>query len=395
MNRSVLAAAVATALACSGNVNAAQFDDELEAIKARLAQLEQQVQAQNQVIEEKDRQIEELVQSEKIRREDENSGGGWFQRVEIGGAVELEAGYNDPDSGDSSSDIVVATAEIGVAAQINEWVASELTLLYEEDEGSVDVDVATIKVADPDGPWFVTGGQQYVPFGTYQTNLVSDPLTLEIGETRETAVVAGFESDGFAGGLYLFNGDIDEGGESDIDSFGLFASYGKENENSSFRVNVGYISNIGDSDGLQESINDNLAGDDFHDQVPGVTLDAMYSTGPFTFIAEYTAATDNFHVSELTYKGRGAEPSAFNIEAGYGFVLAGKEATLAIAYQETDEAAALGLPEKRIAAAIAVDIMENTSLSFEWAHDDAYRSSDGGSGENGGDTLTAQLAVEF
>ena len=95
------------------------------------------------------------------------------------------------------------------------------------------------------------------------------------------------------------------------------------------------------------------------------------------------------------FRGSGAEPSAFNTEVGYGFTIAGKDAAVAVAYQETGEAVALGLPEKRFAAAISVDVMENTALSFEWAHDDDYSTSDGGTGENGGDTVTAQLAVEF
>jgi hypothetical protein len=255
--------------------------------------------------------------------------------------------------------------------------------------------VAVVTIANPEGPWFVTAGQQYVPFGTYETNLVSDPLTLEIGETRESAVLAGIENNGFVGGLYIFNGDLDENGDSDIDSYGLFGGYSQESDNSSFAVNIGYISNIGDSDGLQDAIDDNLAGGDFDDQVGGVTVDALFATGPFVFIAEYTTATDSFDAGELGWGTGGAQPSAFNVEAGYNFMLAGKDATVAVGYQQTDEASALGLPEERIAAAISVGIMDNTTLSFEWAHDDDYSTSDGGTGEAGGDTVTGQLAVEF
>ena len=392
MNSTKPAVVTAAALLFSGGAGAGAIDDEIAVIKARLKQLEQQVQAQNRVIQEKDRQLEALAEKPQQRAD---AGGGWFQRIELGGAVEVEAGYSDPDAGNGSSDIVVATAEVGIAAQINDWVAGEITLLYEEDDTDLEVDVARISIADPDRPWFISAGQQYLPFGSYQSNLVSDPLTLEIGETRETAVVAGLESDGFTGGIYAFNGDVDEGGDDEIGSFGLFAGYGRESNGSSFRVNAGYISNIGDSDGLQDSINDNLGGSDFNHQVPGVTLDALFATGPFTFIAEYTAATERFRMNELAFNGGGAQPSAFNIEAGYGFTLAGKEATAAIAYQETNEAVALGLAEKRIAAAISVNIMENTALAFEWAHDDDYSAADGGTDENGGDRLTAQLAVEF
>ena len=397
MNRHALAAAVATAFSCTGVTAAGAIDDELAAIKARLRQLEQHVHAQNEVIREKDRQIEALVSNPRVREQSGQSSGGWFQHVEIGGVLEVEAGYNDPDSGGSSSDISVATAEIGVTAQINDWVAGEITLLYEEDDTDLEVDVAAITIADPDGPWFVSAGQQYVPFGTYETNLVSDPLTLEIGETRETAIVGGIESGGFVGGLYVFNGDLARRGDDQIDAFGTFAGFSHEGENHGFAVNLGYISDIGDADGLQDTIQDNIniAVVDYDDHVAGVTLDAKVTTGPFTFIAEYTTAVDSFQANELAFNATGAQPSAFNIEAGYSFTLVGRDATVAVAYQETDEAVALGLPEKRVAVALSVDVMENTALSFEWAHDDDYSAADGGTGASGGDTVTAQLAVEF
>jgi len=35
----------------------------------------------------------------------------------------------------------------------------------------------------------LTAGQLYVPFGAFETGLISDPLTLEIGETRESTVL--------------------------------------------------------------------------------------------------------------------------------------------------------------------------------------------------------------
>lgn len=399
MKKSTLAAAVAVGIGCSGGASAGSIEDELSSIKARLQQLEQQVSAQNQVIREKDRQIQELSNSvsRTQARVENGSTGGWWERVEIGGVIEIEAGANDPDTGDRSSDLVVATAEIGIAAQINDWIGSEITLLYEEDETDLEVDVATVTIAHPEGPWFVIAGQQFVPFGSYETNLVSDPLTLEIGEARETAVVAGIEANGFSGGVYVFNGDLDAGGDSDIDAFGGFAGYRQEGEAGGFAVNLGYISDIGDANGLQDTIQENiaLAMVDYDDQVAGVTVDAMLIRGPFTFIAEYTRATDRFDINELAFRGRGAQPSAFNLEAGYSFTLAGRAATFAVAYQETDEAVALGLPQQRVAAALAVDVLDNTTLSFEWAHDDDYSAADGGTGENGGDTLTGQLAVEF
>ncbi len=45
-------------------------------------------------------------------------------------------------------------------------------------------------------------------------------------------------------------------------------------------------------------------------------------------------------------------------------------------------------------AAFSGGIFDNPSLSFEWAHDEDYSTSDGGTGDDS-DTFTAQLAAEF
>jgi hypothetical protein len=92
MNKTLMATALAAALGMSGHASAGALDDELAAIKARLNALEKQVQDQHTVIREKDRQIMELSQNRGVRERPFSSGGGWFQSVEIGGVVEIEAG---------------------------------------------------------------------------------------------------------------------------------------------------------------------------------------------------------------------------------------------------------------------------------------------------------------
>ena len=384
-----------------GGAHAGEIEDELNAIKARLNQLEkivnkqnETINQQNEVIEQKSKEIEELAQNVNS---DSGASDGWFNNIEISGVAEVEAGYNDPDLGDSSSDIVLATAEIGIAAEVNDWVSAETVLLFEEDDTDLEVDVAVVTIANPNKPWFISSGLMYEPFGTFETNLISDPLTLEIAETRETSVLAGIESNGFRGGVYVFNGDLSEDGDDDIDNFGAFVGYAQENDVSSFAVNLGYINDIGDSDTLQDTIQDNIdaAAVEYSDQVGGFSIDGIFTYGPFNVIAEYIMATDDFEANELTYRAGGAEPEAFNIEVGYSFNVGGIPMTAAIAYQGTDEAVALELPEERIIGGLSAEIFDGTALSFEWAHDDDYSDSDGGTGEFGGDTITSQLAVEF
>ena len=294
---------------------------------------------------------------EPADREQREGGGGWFQRVEISGVLEGGGRLQRTPTVVAVQRYLVGHRRLGIAAQINDWVAGEITLL-KKDDTDLEVDVATITIADPDGPWFVSAGQQYVPFGTYETNLVSDPLTLEIGGTRETAPSSAASINGFVGGLYVFNGDLARRGEDQIDAFGAFAGFSHEGENHGFAVNLGYISDIGDADGLQDTIQDNIsiAVVDYDDHVAGSRWTRKSPPGHSRSSPKYTTTVDSFQANELAFNAAGAQPSAFNAEARYSFTLVGRDATMAVAYQETDEAVALGLPEKRVAVALSVDV---------------------------------------
>lgn len=372
--------------------------ERLENMEKRLEFLEKRVADQDRVIEEKNRQLralskvtEEKVTDKKVTEESESA---WFRKVKLHGTVELEANHTDPFAGQSTSDLTVATAEIGLTARVHDWVGAEITLLHEEDETNLEVDVATIVVAPPDGPWFLIGGQFYVPFGTYETSMISDPLTLEVGETRETALQFGIAKNGFSASLYAFNGTNRNGGENRIDNFGAALGYAGETGRVTYAVNASYINDIGDSDNLQTAIADSIGSNNVANHVGGWSAGGRLGFRPFTLMAEYLAATDEFAANEVGFAGRGARPEAWQIEAAYSFTVLEKETTFAVSYQGTDEALALDLPETRYLTALRMEVNEHLGVGVEWAHDRDYGTADGGTG-NEADTLTAQLAVGF
>ncbi len=316
--------------------------------------------------------------------------------IEIGGAIEVEAGFSSDFNDVDTSDISLATVEIGFDAQINDRVSGHVLLLHEDDDTEpMELDEGTITLDLTNG-WSLSAGRMYVPFGSYETNLVSDPLTLELGETREAAVLIGYEAHGFYGSAYAFNGDTIEAstpaGEDTIEHFGASFGYVWEDGDMSLDVGVDYISSLGDSDGISAGLPD-VDADELPDPlvsyVGGTALHASYNQGGLSVNFEYVSS-DDFNAAELAFNGQGASLSAFNLEAGYGF----DWGTAAIGYQATDEAVALGLPESRILVAVSREIFENTALSFEYAMDDDYGTSDGGTGKDGS-TATVQLAVEF
>jgi len=244
------------------------------------------------------------------------------------GLLQLEAAFSEPENGKSSNDFSVATVEIGLLAPINDWLTGEIVFLYEQDATDFGVDSATLSIAPPNALWFVNAGLFAQPFGRFDTNLVSDPLTLEIGELYETALQAGIKRGDFTASAYVFNGDSDKGDEDKLDNFGLDVGYNLETDTTTLSIAAGYLNNLGDTDALQDSIANPIA-----DYVPGWFFSANAGFGGFNLIAEYVAAGDAFSAAELDWQGTGAQPQAWSVEAAYSVDLAGKETTFALGYQ--------------------------------------------------------------
>ncbi len=361
------------------------IEERLANMEQRIRRLERRIADQDRVIVEKEREISRLV-----GRDD-----AWFDDLEITGVVEVEGSHSSPFEGDSASDVAVATAAIGIGAQVNDWMSAEIGLLYEEDDTPLEVDTASLTAGPSEGAWSVTAGQVYLPFGTFESNMISDPLTLEIGETRETAVQFDFSANGFSGSTYVFNGANDEGGKDEIDGFGAAAGYEMEGDERGFALGLGWINDVGDSDGLEGAIGDGLGeGGVYASRAPGWTGSVVLRFGDVSLIGEYLSALDEFQPGEVPFGDGGAEPSAWNVEAGYGFSLGGRDATFALAAQGTDQALALELPESRYLASLSVDLADRVSGTLEWARDEDYDASAGGTG-NEADAVTAQVAVEF
>ncbi len=358
---------IATALAATLLPQAALAADGVE---QRLRYLEQRLAAQDKAI---------------LNRDADR----WWRAVTLSGAVEAELGLNDDDS----SDIVAATAELVISAAVTEWAHAELVLLYEEDDTPLDVDAATLHLGRDDAPVGLTVGRTALPFGRYETLMVGDPLTLELGETFESIVALDFNQGPVSGALYLFNGDTDKAGADDaVDNGGLSLAYAHEAEWGALELGLDYLSDLGDGDLIGDAISSG-AGNSQAD-VAGSALHAVVSVGDATFIAEYLSAMDTFDVAEVAFNGEGAQPSALNVELGYAIGLGGYPATVAIGVQQSAEAVALGLPETRTRVGLALDLADGVGLAFEWAQDTDYAVSDGGTGDTSS-SLTAQLAMSF
>jgi len=301
----------------------------------------------------------------------------------IEGAIEIEAGFSNDYNDENSSDIAVATVELSINSTINEKISSHIVLLHEEDETALEVDEASISI-DLGNGYLLTAGQLYLPFGNFETNMVSDSLPLELGETRETAVQLDIESGSVTSSVYLFNGDVIENNADDsVASMGLNITYSAD----SFTTGISYINNITDSDLISESLASTPATTSY---VSAMSVYANASFGKTSVFVEYMTALDEFDAADLSISTSNKKPATMNLEAGFDL----DGAMLAIAYQTTSEAVDFDLPEGRVLVSYSMDLMKNTSLAFELASDTDYSVADGGTGENAS-ALTTQLVIAF
>ena len=335
-------------------------EDRIASMEQRIEDLEDRVASQDQLIVDKESEIAGLSD-------------GWFNSVEVGGVIELELVSESLAEGDSSTEMGVGKAELGIAAAIDDEFSAEIVV--KEDDGIV-LDSATVTY-DAGGGLSATGGLQVVPFGVYDTNLISDPLTLVLGETGDVALVLAGEADQFTWSLFAFDGDNAPEGEDNIAGFGAAAGFAVEGDGSEFGLDVSLINHFGDTDTLGDVAS-------FADQVPGAAASARGRVGPASLLIETVTALDTLEAEEF-----GARPSAWMVEVAYEFALGSRDATAAFSFQGTDEAEAAELAETLMLLGISVGISENVGIGFQWSQAEGY----GAAGTD--DAITVLLAAEF
>ena len=319
--------------------------------------------------------------------------GNWADKIHPSACIEVEASYQDYNFHDPSvrdtdtSDLVLATVEIGFDVDIAKHVKASLFFLYEEDDTEFDVDQGIITIDGADVvPLYVDLGKMYIPFGRFESHFIRDPLTLELGETNESAAVGGFRNDWLELSVGAFNGDIDETGESSnhIDNYLASACFTLPETtvpDLNLTAGVSGISNIADSDALQEEVTATIK-----NHIGGFNTFIIVSIlDRFFFNAEYLGAIDDFEANELSFDGgKSYRPEAWTIELAYGVT---DSLNLAVCYEGSNDCGDF-LPEKQFGGVVSYDLFENTSVALEYLY---------GKFENK-DTrhlMTTMLAIEF
>lgn len=310
-------------------------------------------------------------------QEETSKGGdsGWMDRFTFSGAIDVRASYASIDGEDDETDIVLDTAELGIAAQVNADVVAEILFLAEEeDDGGIDFSVDEAFLAYKEE--VAKAGLFYIPFGAYNSYMITDPLTLDLGESQEVALMGGWSNDVLSVAAFIYNGDADEVGDDNvINDFGASIVVTPMD---GVEVGVSFIRDLGDSDTLSDEL-----GGEFTDEVSGLSAYGLLTYGQFALTGEIVAALDEFSAADdLLGDGSAAQPLAYNIEFAY---MPNDQWTGAVRYGGSDEAP---LNETQYGIAVSYGVMENIVIAAEYLH-----------GENNDDTeediVTLQLVGEF
>jgi hypothetical protein len=352
---------------------------------------------------------------EKLEKGSSSNGlaGNLSNKVQLGGVVEVRAtagsvNYKDnattPD--EDTSDIALATAELDIDANINKYVNAHLALLYEEDgsnnDGSgITVDEGIINIDGGDQmPLYLRAGKMFLPFGYYDSHFITDPTTLVLGRIKDTAAIAGYHNDMFDVNVGVFNGAVHEiGDDNKVDSFVGSATYTMPEGSINglgLMIGISYTSNMAASDSLQEAASIDVHGNastvadtGLTDMTGGYSAFLHMDYMDYSFDAEYLAAADSFNAGDMDFIDADNDtPAAWNFEIAAHLM---PKLEAALRYGGSSEAGGYGdiaMPQSQFGGIMAYDLLEDTSLSFEYVHGE-YKN------ETDDDLATLQLAVEF
>lgn len=308
-------------------------------------------------------------------------------QLEVFGTIEVE--YSDR-RGDSpaESGSALATGALGTTLKPNAHFDITTSFLYEEDPNAVatplEVDESYVTWhALPQERLDLSAGKKYLPFGKFSTAMVSDPLTLELGETRSDAVLqARTQRGNLTTHGWVFDGKSTKTGGASQHNGGYGAGIAYTTDKAA--IGADYLSNLAESANFDGKRNVNQ-------RIPALAVHGSVKVGErVTLLGEHLTALKRFQVGDVEEDGNGgltapAKPAATHLEANLDLK---RDRTLAVAWNNTRDAAELGLPKTAYGVAYRQPIYGDLQGALEWQRAKDYANARD-------NTLTLQLSYEF
>ena len=340
-------------------------------------------------------------------------------KIQLGGAIEIEARSAKEFNGGRRSDLLLSTAEFDFEADVVDWAKAELSLQWvapttafpATPDDKITVNEAMITFAKPSVlPVYLKVGRGVVPFGistgtTVAARLdesltITGPLTLEIFEAKEDHLLLGYKAYGFNVGAYVFNGDTNNavrsrGGTRDkfLEHYGFAVGYGHKGETLTFDVGVGWIDSVFDTDGLSAAFPELVLAPN-KGYTPGVAAFVRAGLFGFSFIGEYdTAVRQNKFTRGTPAQQFKTQPEAWQIELGYTTTLFGIRPFGAFNYSKSYQMYG-AFPKRRTLYTVGSWLSENIRVAFEYNNEQDYNKAHRGTNSEQ-DTYTLRLTYEW
>jgi outer membrane cobalamin receptor len=297
---------------------------------------------------------------------------------EFGGTLEFE--YADTRTRvagvtDDQNNAYLATLELASGIQFNPNWRADLVLLAEDIENTDPAEFRPLIHETSDRPdelhveelvlsysrdnYSLSAGRYTLPFGNFETAVLSDPQTLEAGETK-TSLGATFHQElgDISWHLSLFNGNLRDSSD-DEDGFVLGAEW---QLNDAWRVGGGYISAQGAGKNAPRLYDLFVAGE----------------IGNWTLGAEFVGAAGEHN---------GEKPQTWSLDAAYAI---NDQWTVGGRWQQTDRFGVLDSGDgnyEELAMAAHYAMFDNVNVGLEYA--------DGDEGSSDYELWLLQVAVSF
>lgn len=299
----------------------------------------------------------------------------------LSGLIEMEATLTHPEGGDEEDDSRLSTVQLGLEAELTPWLGGHVIGLWDEDDtepAEIDEAVVVLKTPEPlsGQSLSLTFGRQYLPFGKFESQMVSDPLTLDLGETHSTSGVFGAEGELWTAKAGTFEGSVDDG---DADSLDTWVASFEVTPHEGFTLGVSYLSDLAESDA--ELVQDASL---YKDEVPAMAAFVALEHDGFGLTAEYLTALDDFTTGQVEAGEdlTGQRPEAWFVEASWA---ATERLMLVARYEESKDYQGNA---RRTGATAAYGLCDYAQIAGEYLLDDT-------DDDNPVHIFTAQLAIEF
>lgn len=333
--------------------------------------------------------------------------------IELSGAIE-GAGLYGKSYGTTVSDINLGRGELDVNADVSKWANGFISINYDDAPPITGNRVGRVSNSRlylrrgfltignlQYSPAYFTIGQLYLPFGQYNSALLTAPLTRTIFRTNTRAAVLGFSEDGLYAQAYGYHGVTHTGNRSNNNQWGVNAGYNSpHNQKVVYGIGAGYLSNIADAQGMLNNGNNIVTtqfqgfdsigeiGDTFVESnalqhlVQGFDIHANIGFDAINLYAEYMTALRTFAAQDLSFNQAGAKPAALHTEADLSTQLWNKPTTFGLSFGKSWQALGLRVPQYSYAVVGNISIWKDTIESLEFRHDINYGSTTQANGGN-------------